>query len=234
MGWPGRLLSALALLGVSAVGCSDGGALGTAPIVATVSSWDQGAEARVPLGGVQLCETNTTNCTVTYTSGLGVIQVPVGQEISYTLEKEGYASYLYADIVPQDGSQPTFVMLTDELLAKQHARVMSLYPLEDKGEIAIELHPPFAGATFKLVDAAGKAYYVDEEPSWNADLTATTALGRGGFVEVSAGVFQIELGGTAQDCVPRLAWPSDAENSIEIPVQAGYRTFATVLCSAGP
>jgi len=234
MGLPGRLLCVLALLGVSTVGCSDGATAGTAPLVATVSSWDQVAEVRVPLGGVQLCENNTTNCTVTYTSGLGVIQVPAGQEISYTLEKEGYASYLYADIVPPDGSQPTFVMLTDELLAKEHGRLMSPYPLEDKGEIAIELHPPFAGATFNLVDATGKAYYVDEEPSWNADLSATTSLGRGGFVEVSAGVFQIELGGTAQDCVPRLAWPSDVENSIEIPVREGFRTFATVLCSVGP
>ena len=136
MGWPDRLLCVVALLGCSTVGCSDGGTLGTAPLVATVSSWDQVAEVRVPLGGAQLCETNTTNCTVTYASGLGVIQVPVGQEISYTLEKEGYASYVYADVVPSDGSQPTFVMLTDELLAKQHARLMSPYPLEDKGEIA--------------------------------------------------------------------------------------------------
>ena len=217
----------------STVGCSDT-APSSAPVMMTVFAWDAQGEFREPLEGAQLCQTNVINCAVTNASGKAAIELPVAQEISYTLEKEGYASYLFADVLSPGGSQFQFGMLPNQLLASQHGRLMSPYPTGDKGTIALELRPPFAGVTFDLVGAAGKAYYVDEERNWSSDLAATTSQGRGGFVEVSPGTFQVELGGTAQDCVPRLAWPGDVEDSIRIPVREGYRSFATVRCSVPP
>jgi hypothetical protein len=229
-----RLWCVFALLVLPTAGCSDGTIPENGRLVVTVSSWDAEAEVRVPLAGAELCQAGTTNCTTTYSSGVATIEVPSDQEIAYTLERQGHASYLYADIVPSGGSQPKLVMLTDQLLASQHARLMSPYPPQGEGEIAIELHPPLAGATFTLVGTTGKAYYVDDERNWSADLTATTSQGRGGFLEVSPGTFQVEIGGTVQGCTPGLGWPGDAERRIEVPIQEGYRTFATVKCAVSP
>jgi hypothetical protein len=230
MCWPRRGLTVFALLVFPAMGCGEETTLSTAPVVMTALSWDAEAEVRVPLGGAQLCQTDVINCAPTDSSGVATIQKTVGREISYTLHKEGYASYLFADILPPTGSEPVITMLTDQLLANQHERLMSPYPLEDKGEIAIELHPPFGGATFTLVRTTGKAYYVDEEQNWDADLTETTSEGRGGFLEVRPGTFQIELGGTAQGCVPGFGWPGNGKDTMMVPVEEGYRTFATVRC----
>ena len=43
-----------------------------------------------PLEGVELCETDTTNCAMTDADGLASLMLPTDQEVSYTLSKEGY------------------------------------------------------------------------------------------------------------------------------------------------
>ena len=226
----GLLIVALFLYPV--LGCDSGSSsVGTLTVI--VDGWNAEADARVSLEGVELCEAGTPNCATTNADGVGSIDLPIDEEITYTLVKEGYASYLFADIVPASGFQLEFLMLTDELLASQYERLMSSYPPEGEGEIAIELHPTFAGVTFDL-ETSGKGYYVDETEAWSSDLTETSSEGRGGFLEVEPGSFQIELGGTAEGCAAGLAWPGNVENSIRVPVLEGHRTFATANCSTTP
>ncbi len=224
-----RRLLVLALSVFSVLGC-DSSAASTAPLTVIVAGWDADAEARVTLEGAQICQTGAVSCAVTNEDGAATLNLPVDEEISYTLVKEGYASYLFADIVPTGGHELEFLMLTDELLASQYERLMSSYPTETEGEIAVELHPAFAGATLAL-NTDGMAYYVDETQAWSSDLTETSSEGRGGFVEVEPGTFQIELGGTAESCAAGLAWPGTVENSIRVPVLEGHRTFATANCA---
>ena len=88
----------------------------------------------------------------------------------------------------------------------------------------------FAGATFDLLGTEGKPYYLDEELNWSPDLTATTSFGVGGFVEVSPGVFEVEIGGTAENCLVVRGWHSDSQNAIRLPVREGFTTVARVDC----
>ena len=57
----------------------------------------------------------------------------------------------------------------------------------------------------------------------------------GGFTEVSPGVVQVEIGGTAQNCVRLLSisgWPGDVANSVRMPIREGYLTSVQVTCDA--
>jgi len=186
-----------------------------------------------PLEGVEICETDTTNCVLTGADGLATLELPIDEEVSFTWTKGGYFPYLHADVSDAafQSETRTFKMWSDEAVADLFESVMSPYPQLDTGGIEVVLNPAREGVTFTLVGATGKAYYLDEEgTNWSLDLTATTARGWGGFVEVSPGELEIEFGGTASGCVPRRAWPSDAENRIRVPVRAGYFTLASVTC----
>jgi hypothetical protein len=162
----------------------------------------------------------------------------VGEEISITLEKEGYQSYLVAGVVP--AAEPpvlTLSLATVERIETLHGLVMSPYPMEGTGDLIVvsAVPSPFPGITLDLGEATGKGFYYDEGGMWDADLTATTSYGFGpwgGFTEVSPGEVQVELGGTADGCVPVTGWPGDVDNSVRMPIRAGYLTHTIVSCEA--
>jgi len=207
----------------------------SAPVSITIwKGAGAGEDYQLPLEGVELCELGTTNCVVTDANGEATLELPVDQETGVTRTKEGYASYLLADVIPADGEQYVYPMATDHRIAAEHERLMAPYPMRGTGTILVGLRPDLAGATFELIGATSTAFYVDDDPEgevlWSQDLTATTLWSSGGFVEVTPGDYQVKLGGTAQRCTPYRAWPGDDENSIRIPVQEGYITHAVVNC----
>jgi hypothetical protein len=202
----------------------------------TVSGFDEEAGERVPLEGARLCETDTTNCDLADGNGAVTIDLPLGREYSYTLEKEGYGSNLVADLVQSSaggGYGYDWTMGTDQVYKEQHDRVMSPYPMRGTGTILVQLSPQFSGATYELVDATGEAFYSDEEGLWSLDLSETTSRGRGGFVEVSPGDdFQINFGGQARRCVSSpFGWPGNVDNSVRFPVREGHLTYIEVRCT---
>jgi hypothetical protein len=254
-----RFLSRLSCLCVFAmmhvVGCSEavgdaGGSGGTGGTAAVGGAGGDGGTAtlnllpmeldpegkQVPLVGVLLCETGTTNCAVSDASGFASIQLPAEREISYTHEKEGYGSSMRADILPAAGRTVVPVMPTEASRAAQYERLMSPYPMEGTGTIYIQVargslgDDPIAGATFDLLGTTGKAFFLDEERNWSLEPSVTTSAGVGGFVEVSPGVFEIEIGGTAKNCLLIRGWSGDSENTIRLPVREGYATIARVDC----
>jgi len=186
---------------------------------------------RIPLEGAQLCETDATNCVVTDETGSATIELPFDQEVSFTVTKEGYTADLIAVVIPPTGWSGQVLTMPPARWAKnQHERVMSPYPMRGTGTISMEVYPEFAGATFELIEATGKAFYWDEQARWSLDLTETTSVGKGGFAEVTPGVFHVEFGGAAESCIPGWGWPGDLEKSIRYPVQEGYITIATATC----
>lgn len=213
----------------------DGGAGGegggnTALLTTLVTSWDPEQGTTGSLEGVALCETDTTNCVMTDANGNAVLEVPVDQELSYTLDKEGFGSYLEPMVVSADGVA-AFAMATDARFKEMHDGVMSPYPMEGTGSIFIELNDGLAGATFDLPGTAAKAFYWDEDKTWDATLTATTSTAGGGFVEVSPGEYQIGIAGTAENCVVvREGWAGDADNTVRVAVREGYLTRARLEC----
>jgi len=191
-----------------------------------------------PLEGVWVCESETENCEHSDASGRVTIELPIRLEISYTLEKEGYASFLTPDILGPNGSSYPRSLFTDDAMAEQHERVGAQYPMISKGSILIDTtRPPSAGVTFELVGATGTRFYMDEEGRWNPNLTETTLpVPRGGFVEVTPGEHHVRVGGTAIECDLRLAWPDDDEKGLRLrlPVREGFVTRASVQCITPP
>jgi len=188
-----------------------------------------------PLAGVTACEAETTNCAVTDSTGRAELQLPVDTETHYTNVKDGYGSQLRADVLTAAGDTVGPFMRVDADLKIQYERVMSPYPQVDTGTVYVLVGQvgggSIEGATLKLIGATGgTAFYLDEEGKWDPDLPATTSTGQGGFVEVRSGLVEVEIGGTASNCLVVRAWPSDSANTIRLPVRQDYMTVAVVNC----
>lgn len=223
-------LSALPLFLV--VGCTEvTEAPDTVQLTVTVSE-GLPPTAAAPIEGAELCQADTINCAFSGANGEASIELPANETLSWTLMREGYGSTVTPDVTDAEFSTTTdWQLWTNEWYAENFARLMTPYPMAGTGGIYVLVLPQFAGVTFRLVDATGKGYYFDEEENLSPDLDATTSLGMGGFVEVQPGDFQVEVGGTAQRCVPGWAWPGDASNRITVPVRSGYMTTTVIRCS---
>jgi hypothetical protein len=125
-------------------------------------------------------------------------------------------------------------MPSDQWLSDAYGGMGSPYPFEGTGSIVIWTDPPFQGATFGIVDAPGepRTYYGNEAQWPSLDLGATTFRGWGGFIEVvPAEEVELEIGGTADRCTLTWGWPGD-NNTIRVPVRAGYSTHVSVTCQS--
>jgi hypothetical protein len=211
------------------------------PVDIMITSWPG---SPMPLEGVALCQTDTSNCETTDADGKATLWLPQG-ETSFTKEKEGFGKYLVPLFVPAGGLAHDSVMATDVVLETLHEGVMSPYPTQritcDVRELA---GPLLAGVTFKLFDVTGKVmeakrYYRMAGPTgrtWSLDPTETTAEGSGGFLEVSPGEYSLQFGGSAVNCIAdQLGWPGlYLPNAIRLPVRADYTTMVRVTCEKVP
>lgn len=227
-------LSAVVAMSLLIAGCSEVTRSGSAPLTLIVQGKDTEEGELVVLEGAELCDTNTGNCALSDARGWVTIILPIGEESSCTVVKEGYASYLIAYVMQASGHQGgRFEMATHRLMVARHEGAGAPYPMIGTGTIMVGLSEPFAGATLDLVDATGTIFYWDEAGNWNPDLTETTSVGWGGFVQTPPGRFQVELGGTAENCVPAWAWPGD-ENTFWFPVRENHVSVVTVTCPLPP
>jgi len=208
----------------------DGGA-NTASVVFSLYEWDPVQGNVGPAVDVEICDTGTTNCVQTDDIGAATLEgMPVDQEVSSTLDKDGLASYLDSYIVSATGFVVVHGMATEQRLTDQFERMMSPYPMVGTGMIFVDTGT-LVGATFKLVGTDGKAFYRDADGNFDPDLTATTAFGGGGFLEVSSpGEYEVEIGGTADNCVIIRGWSGDSDNTVKLPIQEGYMSTAIVAC----
>jgi hypothetical protein len=188
-----------------------------------------------PLAGVEVCETDTSNCTTSDDGGIASLQLRANREISYTMTKDGHMPWMAGDVTDeafQDEGWPGFPMYPDEYIREFAEANMMAYPLTG-GLTSHHMNPAAtAGVTYELIDEAGRTYYLDDDPArtMRFDLTATTPDGFGGFWEVPAGAHQVEFGGTATNCTGALAWPGDAPNRVKVPVRVGHITLASMNC----
>jgi len=223
-------------------GCNEVTTPSTAPLTFSIRGWSaETAGYQQQLEGVQVCEGDTDdNCVFSDANGNFSLWLPVDQEIFYTLQKEGYDSSLFPDVIPEGGrTLQWFGMSTVEVIADVYERAMSPYPRLGTGEIYIETQPALAGATFELVGATGTPFYQvgrGDDITYRLDLDATTSRGAGGFLEVPPGsTVTVVFGGTAQSCLPGISgWPGDDKHSVRIPVREGYANTLEVNCSSAP
>ncbi|MDH3726048.1 MAG: hypothetical protein OER77_00825 [Myxococcales bacterium] len=111
---------------VPVVGCGDatgggggGGSAGsggsnTASLSLFIRHWDPDTGVGGVLDGVQVCETETTNCEVTDANGQTTLDLLADQETGFTLDRVDYASYLESTVVPAGGSMLSEFMATDQ------------------------------------------------------------------------------------------------------------------------
>jgi len=226
----GRLLWLFALWVLPILGCNEVYTPTTAPITVTVGTGPPLQSERVLLEGVRVCEMDSpSNCEETDARGEAILVLPVERETGFTLDKEGYASWLVGTVIEAKQTTLGTNMVTAQHIADGHDRVMSPYPMRGTGTVGLQLQPGFAGATFELVAATGTAWYMDEDFNWSPDLTETKSIGIGGFAEITPGEAQVRVGGAADGCIS-LGWPGGEVNLIRAPIREGYVTLAGVTC----
>lgn len=212
------------------------------------SAWNE-----VAIEGARLCQLDTDNCAVSDRNGLVEVRVPRShEEIAFTVEKEGYGSWVYPNVTdeefPEVGFDPSdpvrFPMYTQEFMAEIAAQIGTPYPWEGGIVGLVRWVSPTKGVRFIAVgptaDQVGPSFYFDASTrQYSVDVEATTAfwglpdfpLGEGGFAEVRPGVQQFEMAGAAGTCNhASWAWPGDAPNRIRIPVLQGYQTYGSMRC----
>lgn len=235
------LLCAVTLTAVPLFGCSettgelvDGGTGGngganTATALFLVTEWTPEGGNIGAAVGVQICQTYTTNCVETGDLGSAFLEVPVDQEVSATMDKDGFNRVLNSFVVPEGGSGFSLGLATEQRIKDQCGLMESPYPMDGTGMIYIDTGT-LVGVTLELIGTTGKRFYRDLDANFDPDLTATTAYGGGGFLEVIPGEYVVEIGGTAENCVIRKGWPGAADNTVKLPVQEHYMSTAVVAC----
>jgi hypothetical protein len=202
------------------------------PVEITVRSWP----AITRLSGVELCETDdAANCETTDSNGEATLFLPVNEETGFTAERQLYGSYLVPVKTPADAEPFALYMVPEAIIEGWYQDV----PLEDVGRIACEI-TGLAGVTFDLFDDEGPVEeprqlfrVVGLPPTYDEELTETTAAGVGVFLEISPGEYEVQVGGTAGDCVLETGWPPArfSEHTVRFPVRAGYTTRIDLRCS---
>lgn|GEM_PF-1556905 len=231
-------LSAVTFVGV--VGC-DGSSSSSDEMVTLelrVVSYAPGME-NVPVSGAEACVLGTQDCVTTGVDGVAMLQIPANSESAVTLTADGFNPTLSTQVAEGEDLTLRETSMLSEAVAGTLALLLGIeYPLQGTGVIALTaVTDPNAadsgvpGVTYTLVDGQGQSYYLDENGIPLTALSATSApSGAGGFVELSPGTYEIELGGTASNCDLLAAWAGSSPEQVKVPVEAGFFTDAYILC----
>ena len=216
-----------ALLALPNTGCGDSSAP-TAPVTVRVTEYINLANLETPMPDAEVCETDTTNCTMTDAEGMATIQLPSDSEVSYTITKEGYGSYLIPD-VNNGRLDHRFYMYSDEELARLAPLMGTTYPWTDTGIIILRVYSE-PGVVFDLVGQPNEPFYFADGETPSTELDGTTDDGRGGFTDLAEGEYQVEFVDPQVLCRPFTAWPGDMDNRVKVPVKAGYISYSSMSC----
>ncbi len=235
-----RFLGALAAVGAIAfAGCSEDDAAGTVTLNLTVNDFMPG-ETAAPVPNAEVCVLDTEDCTTTDADGLAVVALPRNSETGVTVTANGFNTTVVAQTTNADFvSDQTATLLSEAIAATLSALLNLDYPLVGTG--VVNVNTTFSspdgggipGSTFELTDGTGNGYYVTEDGFPEDDplvLMATSSFGAGGFVEVTPGVVEIDIGGSPGGCGVAQAWPGSTATSIRLPAQDGAFTSCVVFC----
>ncbi|HET6417100.1 MAG TPA: hypothetical protein VFG22_12455 [Polyangiales bacterium] len=217
-------------LGIPNAGCGDSGESRT-PVAVRVTEYVNLADLEGPMPDAEVCETDTENCVITDEEGRASIELPSDTEVSYTITKEGYGSYLVSD-VNTGRLDHRFIMYSDEELARLAPLMGTTYPWTDTGIMILRVYSE-PGVMFDLVGQSNQPFYFIDGDTPSTELDATTADGRGGFTDLAEGQYQVEFIDN-QVCKAFTAWPGDMANSVKVPVKAGYISWSSMACGQSP
>ncbi len=164
---------------------------------------------------------------------------PPTRKLELLITAAGYTPTLTPQTTTdQDITTQLTPLLSDETVTLLAGVLNTPYPPGDNGLVAISVltapvtasNNGIAGVTL-TPDREAATYYLDENEFPTRDLSATTApSGAGGLIEVAPGTWELELGGTASNCVVVAGWPGSTDRSVRLPVRAGFITQGFVTC----
>lgn len=235
----GLSLALSALVGTSLVlpntGCG-GSSEPPTEVTVRVTEFVALSDLEDPMPGAEVCETDTNNCVRTDETGLATIELPSDSEVSYTITKEGYGSYLVSDVTNAD-LEHWFWMYTEEELARLSQLMGTTYPWTDSGIVLLRVYNGVnnePGVMFDLVGESNNQFYFVNGDTPSTGIDATTQDGRGGFTDVTAGEYQVEFRNAQIPCRAFTAWPGDMDNRVRVPVKAGYISYSSMSCGTAP
>ncbi len=127
-------LWALALATAATDACNEVTFSNTAPLRLDVKSLHEPKAEPVPLEGAQLCQTNTVNCDLADETGEATIELPIGEETSFTVVAEGHVPYLVPVVLfGPHGQEDDFIMRTLAYVEADFGRIETDYPMVGTG-----------------------------------------------------------------------------------------------------
>lgn len=217
------------LLVLPNAGCGSGS--GTTPVTVRVTEYVSLADLERPMPGAEVCETDTDNCVMTDAEGMASIELPSDAEVSYTISKEGFASYLLSDVNTGQLKHWTW-MFPEEEVTRLAGLVGTMFPGTGDGLIIIRAFTD-PGVMFDLVGEPNEPFYFVDGDTPSREIDATTVDRRGGFTDVAPGEYQIDVTGAPGPCKPFVVWPGDQDDRYKVPVKAGYISWVSVSCEGG-
>ncbi|MEM9728264.1 MAG: hypothetical protein AAF997_06750 [Myxococcota bacterium] len=193
-----------------------------------------------PVEGATVCLLGTEDCGVTDADGQAELQVPGESEISLTVTKEDYQAGL-AVMTTEDGPL-TREMTTLTLALTETLGVLLDTPVPPVGTGALSIsaiNTPtidgmggVPGITFTITSGDGKRFYFDGSlPSLDASETSLP-IGSGGYVELSPGEYDVEVGGNVDGCEIWSGWEGSSDNVLRTPIELGHITYLYLLCES--
>lgn len=225
------LTSSLGALLVLPNGGCGGSGESTEPVNVRVTEYVSLADLERPMPGAEVCETDTDNCVMTDEEGLASIALPSDVEVSYTITKEGFASYLLSDVNTGQLKHWTW-MFPEEEVTRQAALVGTTFPGTGDGLIVIRAFTD-PGVMFDLVGEPNEPFYLVDGDTPSREIDATTEDRRGGFTDVAPGEYQIDVIGAPGPCKPFVVWPGDQDDRYKVPVKADHISWVSVSCDGG-
>ena len=181
-----------------------------------------------PMVDAEVCETDTENCVMTGEDGMAMINLPDNAEVSYTITKEGYGSYLVSDVT-DSRIEHWFRMYNDEEVERLAGLMGTTYPL-DGGIILLRGYSDDPGVMFDLVGGSSNQFYFLTGDTPSTEIDSTTADGRGGFTDLADGVYEVDFVGAPVECRDFSSWPSEVANRVRVPVKDGYISYSSMSC----
>ena len=216
-----------ALLVLPSAGCGDSEAP-TAPVTVRVTEFVDLSDLQRPMPGAEVCEADTDNCTMTDEEGIATINLPADAEVSYTITKEGFASYLLSDVNNGNLEHWTW-MFPEEEVTRLAGLIGTTFPGTGDGLIIIRAFTD-PGVMFDLVGESNEPFYFLDGGTPSREIDATTEDKRGGFTDVAPGEYEFDVIGAPGPCQPFVVWPGDQDDRFKVPVKAGHISWVSVTC----
>lgn len=195
-------------------------------------------EDNVPIEGAEVCFVDTDDCQTTEGDGIVMLSMPVDAETAVTIEADGFNPTLSPQVAESSAPAARDVsMLSLGLVELLAMSVDTPYPPENTGFVAVTLlaeprdvDSAIPGVTVQLAEPDGRRYYLDDDGLPDTSLTATSGLGTAGFIELTPGVHEVELGGTARNCTRLAGWAGQSADRMRFPVRAGFFVNTLLIC----